>query len=70
MLPWTPCTFILTQITLLLIPQSLNRLNSGYSRIPVHEQGDPLAFRGLLLVKKVLFDDVSPEDPHSYIALL
>ena len=30
-----------------------NRLLSGYSRIPIHEPGRPLAFVGLLLVKKV-----------------
>lgn len=28
-------------------------LMSGYSRLPVHEPGNPLAFVGLLLVKKV-----------------
>ncbi len=32
---------------------SVPRLRSGYSRIPVHETGRPLAFQGLLLVKKV-----------------
>jgi len=26
---------------------------SGYSRIPIHEPGRPLAFVGLLLIKKV-----------------
>ncbi|KAH9172890.1 hypothetical protein EDB89DRAFT_1962930 [Lactarius sanguifluus] len=29
-------------------------LFSGYSRLPVHEPGNPLAFLGLLLVKKVM----------------
>ena len=28
-------------------------LLSGYSRFPVHEAGNPLAFVGLLLIKKV-----------------
>lgn len=28
-------------------------LLSGYSRFPVHEPGNPLAFVGLLLIKKV-----------------
>jgi metal transporter CNNM len=28
-------------------------LLSGYSRFPVHEAGNPLAFIGLLLIKKV-----------------
>jgi len=33
-------------------------LLSGYSRFPVHEAGNPLAFVGLLLIKKVgLYDD-------------
>ena len=52
---WTPCTFIPSEITPLLTVQSIFRLNSGYSRIPIHAQGEPLAFRGLLLVKKVFF---------------
>lgn len=30
-------------------------LLSGYSRFPVHEPGNPTAFLGLLLVKKVGF---------------
>ncbi len=29
------------------------RLLSGYSRFPIHEPGNPLAFSGLLLIKKV-----------------
>ncbi|KAG0703441.1 hypothetical protein DFH29DRAFT_916381 [Suillus ampliporus] len=32
-------------------------LTSGYSRFPVHEPGNPLAFRGLLLIKKLLIYD-------------
>lgn len=44
-------------------------LNSGYSRIPVHESGDPLAFRGLLLVKKLLTYDPAKALPVSYIKL-
>jgi len=44
-------------------------LNSGYSRIPVHESGDPLAFRGLLLVKKLLTYDPAQALPVSYIKL-
>ncbi|KAI0247845.1 hypothetical protein BJV78DRAFT_1132382 [Lactifluus subvellereus] len=34
-------------------------LLSGYSRFPVHEPGNPLAFNGLLLVKKLLCYDPS-----------
>jgi len=34
-------------------------LLSGYSRFPVHEPGNPLAFRGLLLIKKLLTYDPS-----------
>jgi len=34
-------------------------LLSGYSRFPVHEPGNPLAFSGLLLVKKLLTYDPS-----------
>ncbi|KAJ7048040.1 hypothetical protein C8F01DRAFT_1269285 [Mycena amicta] len=34
-------------------------LNSGYSRFPVHEKGNPDAFIGLLLVKKLLRYDIS-----------
>ena len=33
-----------------------NSLLSGYSRFPVHEPGNPLAFIGLLLIKKVVRD--------------
>ncbi|KAG0705238.1 hypothetical protein DFH29DRAFT_908285 [Suillus ampliporus] len=32
-------------------------LTSGYSRFPVHEPGNPLAFRGILLIKKLLVYD-------------
>ncbi|KAN0105707.1 protein of unknown function DUF21 domain containing protein [Russula decolorans] len=34
-------------------------LLSGYSRFPIHEPGNPLAFSGLLLVKKLLTYDPS-----------
>jgi len=34
-------------------------LFSGYSRFPIHEPGNPLAFSGLLLVKKLLTYDPS-----------
>ncbi|KAG2342659.1 DUF21-domain-containing protein [Suillus weaverae] len=32
-------------------------LTSGYSRFPIHEPGNPLAFQGLLLIKKLLVYD-------------
>ncbi|KAG1719100.1 hypothetical protein EDB19DRAFT_1787462 [Suillus lakei] len=32
-------------------------LTSGYSRFPIHEPGNPLAFHGLLLIKKLLVYD-------------
>lgn len=32
---------------------------SGYSRFPVHEPGNPTAFIGLLLIKKVRMRDKS-----------
>jgi metal transporter CNNM len=38
----------------LTMSTTIASLNSGYSRFPVHDPGHPLAFRGLLLVKKVL----------------
>ncbi|KAI6137132.1 hypothetical protein F5141DRAFT_1060026 [Pisolithus sp. B1] len=41
-------------------------LSNGYSRIPIHEPGDPLAFQGLLLVKKakcLSFLDQTAPDP-------
>ena len=54
-LPWTPYTFIPPEITPLLTVQSIFKLNSGYLHIPIHAQGEPLAFRGLLLVKVFSF---------------
>ena len=33
-------------------------LLSGYSRFPVHKPGQPLAFIGLLLVKKVSYNGI------------
>ncbi|KAF8870596.1 hypothetical protein CPB84DRAFT_1801877 [Gymnopilus junonius] len=44
-------------------------LLSGYSRFPVHEPGNPLAFVGLLLVKKLLTYDPSKGLPVSSFAL-
>ncbi|KAF8439366.1 hypothetical protein L210DRAFT_3672866 [Boletus edulis BED1] len=44
-------------------------LNSGYSRIPIHESGNPLAFRGLLLVKKLLVYDPAKALPVSHFKL-
>ncbi|EKM75200.1 hypothetical protein AGABI1DRAFT_46804 [Agaricus bisporus var. burnettii JB137-S8] len=44
-------------------------LLSGYSRIPVHEPGNPLAFIGLLLVKKLLNHDPSKRLPVSALSL-
>ncbi|KAG8220684.1 hypothetical protein J3R82DRAFT_2972 [Butyriboletus roseoflavus] len=44
-------------------------LNSGYSRIPIHEPGEPLAFRGLLLVKKLLAYDPAKALPVSHFKL-
>ncbi|KAI6020942.1 hypothetical protein BKA83DRAFT_4292960 [Pisolithus microcarpus] len=44
-------------------------LTSGYSRIPIHEPGDPLAFQGLLLVKKLLIYDPSKSLPVSHFKL-
>ncbi|KAF8798387.1 DUF21-domain-containing protein [Phlegmacium glaucopus] len=44
-------------------------LLSGYSRFPVHEPGNPLAFIGLLLVKKLLTYDPSQARPVSSFAL-
>ena len=37
----------------LFADREIYRLLSGYSRFPIHEPGNPLAFSGLLLVKKV-----------------
>ncbi|KAF9235846.1 hypothetical protein BU15DRAFT_89408 [Melanogaster broomeanus] len=44
-------------------------LSSGYSRFPVHEPNDPLAFRGLLLIKKLLVYDPSQGLPVSHFRL-
>ncbi|KAJ3524591.1 hypothetical protein NM688_g8534 [Phlebia brevispora] len=44
-------------------------LRSGYSRIPVHEPGRPLAFFGLLLVKKLSVYDPSQALPVSKFPL-
>ncbi|KDQ51330.1 hypothetical protein JAAARDRAFT_88839, partial [Jaapia argillacea MUCL 33604] len=44
-------------------------LSSGYSRFPVHEPGRPLAFRGLLLVKKLLNYDPAQALPVSKFRL-
>ncbi|PSS37386.1 hypothetical protein PHLCEN_2v770 [Hermanssonia centrifuga] len=44
-------------------------LRSGYSRIPVHETGRPLAFQGLLLVKKLSIYDPSKALPVSKFPL-
>ncbi|KAG1756220.1 uncharacterized protein EDB91DRAFT_1091253 [Suillus paluster] len=40
-------------------------LTSGYSRFPVHEPGNPMAFRGLLLIKKLLVYDPARALPTS-----
>ncbi|KZT09046.1 DUF21-domain-containing protein [Laetiporus sulphureus 93-53] len=44
-------------------------LRSGYSRIPVHRPGSPLAFEGLLLLKKLIIYDPSQRLPVSSFAL-
>ncbi|KAI0276441.1 hypothetical protein BGY98DRAFT_1098134 [Russula aff. rugulosa BPL654] len=44
-------------------------LLSGYSRFPIHEPGNPLAFSGLLLVKKLLTYDPSQCWPVSKFTL-
>ncbi|TFK38807.1 hypothetical protein BDQ12DRAFT_683387 [Crucibulum laeve] len=44
-------------------------LLSGYSRFPVHEPGNPLAFIGLLLIKKLLTYDPSKALPVSSFPL-
>ncbi|KIK95990.1 hypothetical protein PAXRUDRAFT_826457 [Paxillus rubicundulus Ve08.2h10] len=44
-------------------------LSSGYSRFPVHEPNDPLAFRGLLLIKKLLVYDPAQALPVSHFKL-
>ncbi|EGN94182.1 hypothetical protein SERLA73DRAFT_144654 [Serpula lacrymans var. lacrymans S7.3] len=43
-------------------------LTSGYSRFPVHEPGNPLAFVGLLLIKKLLVYDPAKALPVSHFA--
>ncbi|PFH46900.1 hypothetical protein AMATHDRAFT_77452 [Amanita thiersii Skay4041] len=42
---------------------------SGYSRFPVHEPGNPTAFIGLLLIKKLLTYDPAKALPVSYFPL-
>ncbi|KAK0448437.1 uncharacterized protein EV420DRAFT_1566762 [Desarmillaria tabescens] len=44
-------------------------LTSGYSRFPIHEPSNPLAFTGLLLVKKLLTYDPAKELPVSSFPL-
>ncbi|TFK98794.1 hypothetical protein BDV98DRAFT_511726 [Pterulicium gracile] len=44
-------------------------LTSGYSRFPIHDPGNPLAFCGLLLVKKLLRYDPKEERPVSSFKL-
>ncbi|KAA1475388.1 DUF21-domain-containing protein [Dentipellis sp. KUC8613] len=44
-------------------------LTSGYSRFPIHEPGKPLAFVGLLLVKKLLSYDPAQCSPVSKFPL-
>ncbi|KAK7448454.1 hypothetical protein VKT23_013716 [Stygiomarasmius scandens] len=44
-------------------------LLSGYSRFPVHEPGNPLAFVGLLLIKKLIQYDPSQSLPVSSFSL-
>ncbi|KAF9065028.1 hypothetical protein BDP27DRAFT_1229478 [Rhodocollybia butyracea] len=44
-------------------------LSSGYSRFPIHEPGNPLAFVGLLLIKKLLQYDPSKALPISSFPL-
>lgn len=44
-------------------------ITSGYSRFPIHEPGKPLAFVGLLLIKKLLHYDPAKEQPVSDFAL-
>jgi len=55
--------------TILDLPTVDAILNSGYSRIPIHAQGNPLAFRGLLLVKKLLAYDPAKALPVSHFKL-
>ncbi|KAG2358635.1 hypothetical protein BDR07DRAFT_1379273 [Suillus spraguei] len=44
-------------------------LTSGYSRFPVHQPGNPLAFEGLLLIKKLLIYDPARGLPVSHFPL-
>lgn len=44
-------------------------LTSGYSRFPVHKPGNPLAFEGLLLIKKLLMYDPARGLPVSHFPL-
>ncbi|KAG2135141.1 hypothetical protein DEU56DRAFT_400233 [Suillus clintonianus] len=44
-------------------------LASGYSRFPVHKAGNPLAFQGLLLIKKLLTYDPAQGLPVSHFPL-
>lgn len=44
-------------------------LTSGYSRFPVHKPGNPLAFEGLLLIKKLLMYDPARGLPVSHYPL-
>lgn len=44
-------------------------LTSGYSRIPVHKPGNPFAFEGLLLIKKLLMYDPARRLPVSHFPL-
>lgn len=44
-------------------------LASGYSRFPVHKPGSPLAFQGLLLIKKLLTYDPARGLPVSHFPL-
>lgn len=45
-------------------------LRSGYSRIPVHKPGHPLAFVGLLLVKQVRMRDQLRAEPHTLMLIV
>jgi len=44
-------------------------LTSGYSRFPVHKPGNPFAFEGLLLIKKLLMYDPARALPVSHFPL-
>ena len=45
---------IMAQFCIVSLTNSSSSLTSGYSRFPVHEPGNPLAFQGLLLIKKAI----------------